>query len=550
MSAVSYHKLHALVVDDFENFRATLYRMLADLGIGQVDSASSGEEALRSARSRAYDLILCDHNLGKGKTGQQVLEDLRTQNLLSSDCLFILVTAESSKSIIMAAYDFEPDAYLTKPITSKVLEQRLARLFEQRNQLLPILTARAKGNIAEAISLCKSQILAAGRYTNHCQKILGQLYLEHQQAEQAEALYRSLLDVRELEWAQLGMARAKFAQGDNLAALQWLETVLQNNPLCMKAYDIQADIYRAQGANQALQNVLTQATELSPLSILRQQALGQIALQNNDLVSAVGALKRAVRLGEHSSFDSAEIHAQFAQAAVELSAVDKDLALPMVRDAIKVAAAMDAKFGRLSSQKANALFLETQLQACCGEGRKALECFEKAQLSLEGLEGDAELTAEIEMIRALRSLGKESEALEQLSLLTQKYAGQQAALERLDVLQEEPHSEKNKQLVAEINTRGIAAYNAKNFAMAAEAFSAALQSLPNHIGLRLNYVQAAIDDLKINFAQSQSDRVAASLAKTGRIISPQHPQYRRYRQLNDTFNSLVKELGTKSEVNP
>lgn len=548
MSAVSYHKMHALVVDDFENFRSTLYKMLGDIGIGHVDSASSGEEALRYAKARAYDLILCDHNLGKGKTGQQVLEDLRSEKCPSSDSLFILVTAENSKSIIMAAYDYEPDAYLTKPITTKALEQRLGRLFEQREALKAIVQAQANDDLPEAMRLCRTQINEGGRYANQCQKILGQLYLKTAQLDDAEQLFRSVLDSRELEWAQLGMAQTKILQGDQLGALQWLETVLQNNPLCMKAYDLQADIYRAQGASQPLQDVLMQATDLSPLSILRQQSLGEVAYQNNDLVVAVGALRRAVKLGENSSFDKASVHSQFAQTAVDLFALDKELAKPVVREALKTVAEMDSKFGKESNQKANALFLESQLQVCSGEERKAQEAFAKAQASLKDLHGDSVLTAEIEMIRALRALGRDGDAELELQNLSKKYAGQQAALERLDVLQDEPQSEKNKQLVADINKKGIAAYNAKNFAAAAEAFSTALQSLPNHVGLRLNYVQAATDDLKVCFNQKLSDKLANALAKTGKIISAQHPQYRRYRQLNDNFNLFLKEQGKTSEV--
>ena len=548
MPVVSYHKMHALVVDDFENFRSTLYKMLGDIGIGNVDSASTGEEALRYAKARAYDLILCDHNLGKGKSGQQVLEELRTDKTPSSDSLFILVTAENSKSIIMAAYDYEPDAYLTKPINTKALDQRLARLFEQRDALKPIAQAQFNENWNEAIRLCREQITQGARYANQCQKMLGQLYLKTNQLDEAEQVFRSVLDSRELEWAQLGMARTKILQNDHLNALQWLETVLQNNPLCMKAYDLQADVYRAQGAAQALQDVLVQATDLSPLSILRQQALGEVAQQNNDLLVAVGALRRAVKLGENSAFDRPDVHSQFAQSAVDLFAMDKELAKPVVREALKTVSEMEQKFGKRSDQKANSLFLESQLLVCSGEEKKAKEVFERGQASLGELTGEASLTAEIEMIRALRTLGEMDEAEKQLQLLSVKYANQQDALERLDILQDEPQSEKNKQLVAEINKKGIAAYNGKNFSIAADAFSTALQNLPNHIGLRLNYVQAASDDLKQSFNAKLSERVAGVLAKTGKIMSPQHPQYRRFRQLQENFNSLVKEQGKSSEV--
>lgn len=547
MAGLGYHKLHALIVDDFENFRSTLYKMLMDIGIGNVDSANSGEEALKSCKVHAYDLILCDHNLGKGKSGQQVLEDIRIGTGPCSDSLFVLISAENSKSIIMAAYDYEPDAYLTKPITTKTLEQRLVRLFEQRDVLKPIYQALKKESDTEVIKLCKQQIAEGSRYANQCQKILGQLYLKTERIVEAEALYRSVLDNRELEWAQLGMARTKILQGDALGAQQWLEGVLQNNPLCMKAYDMQAEIHRSQGAAAALQDTLQKATELSPLSILRQQALGDVAKQNNDLVIAINALRRAVKLGEHSSFDKPLVHNQLAQTTVDLYSTDKELAKPILREALKCMAELEDRFGKSSLMKAHSHFLESQLWLCHGDGRKADEMFDSAQEALAEVPASEAIDAEIEMIRALRTLGREDEAAAQLEILSRKYAGKQDALEKLDVLQDEPQSEKNKQLVAEINKKGIAAYNSKNYAAAAEAFRTALQNLPNHMGLRLNYVQALLDDFKQAFSQGLSEKIAQTLAKTGVIISQKHPQYRRYRQLQDTYNKMLKERGDISE---
>ena len=105
---------------------------------------------------------------------------------------------------------------------------------------------------------------------------------------------------------------------------------------------------------------------------------------------------------------------------------------------------------------------------------------------------------------------------------------------------DEPRSEKNKLMVAEINKKGIAHYNAKDFSAAADAFKTALQKLPNHVGLRLNYVQALIDKLKTQFNPALSERIQQTFTKTSAIISPQHPQFQRYRQLNDVYNSLVR----------
>lgn len=540
MADLGYYKMHALIVDDFENFRGTLYKMLMDLGIGNADSAASGEEALRFCKARSYDLILCDNNLGKGKSGQQVLEELRSTDNPCSDSLFILVSAENSKGTIMAAYDYEPDAYLAKPITPKALDQRLSRLIEQRVELKAIHAAQKSGDDQLAITLCKELVAAGSRYANACQKLLGQLYLKKNDLASAEAVYRAVLDNRELEWAQLGMVKTKLAQNDLLGAQQWLENILQANPLCMKGYDLQAELFKLQNDSESLQNILQKATDISPLSILRQQALGDVAQQNNDLVTAANALKRAVKLGEHSCFDKAEVHSLFAQTTIDLFSIDKELAKPLIREAINCINNLEENFGKTNLRKVESLLLESQLQVCAGDQRRAQDALASAQSSLGNTKDESALSVQIELVRTLRLIGKTDDAQQLLGDLLHRYAGKEEQLQRLDVLLDEPRSEKNKLMVAEINKKGIAFYNAKDFSAASDAFKTALQKLPNHIGLRLNYVQAMIDKLKTRFDVGVSEKIQQTFTKTSAIISPQHPQFQRYRQLNDVYNSLVK----------
>ena len=540
MADLGYYKMHALIVDDFENFRGTLYKMLMDMGIGNVDAAASGEEALKFCKSRAYDVILCDNNLGKGKSGQQVLEELRSRDNICSDSLFILVSAESSKGTIMAAYDYAPDAYLAKPITAKALDQRLGRLIEQRVELKAIHAAKKSGDDQLAIRLCNELIAAGGRHVNVCQKLLGQLYLSKNELKAAEAVYRTVLETRELEWAQLGMVKTKLAQHDLIGAQQWLENILQVNPLCMKAYDLQAELLELKNDSEGLQKILQKATDISPLSILRQQALGNVAQQNNDLLTAASALRRAVKLGENSCFDKIDVHSLFAQTTIDLFSVDKELAKPLIREAIVCVNNIEDKFGKTSIRKTEALLLESQLQVCAGDQRRALEALSNAKLALNDVIDEDTLSAEIELVRALRLLGKTGEAETLLNDLLQRCGDREDKLQHLDVLLEEPRSEKNKLMVADINKKGIALYNAKDFSAAADTFKIALQKLPNHVGLRLNYAQAMIDKLRVNFDPHDSEKIQQTLIKTNAIISPDHTQFQRYRQLNEVYNNLVK----------
>lgn len=537
MAEAEYHKLHALIVDDFDSFRVTVSNMLQDIGIQYIDSAVNGADALRHCKNKSYDLILCDHNLGKGKTGQQVLEDLRENGHLNRYALFVLISAESSKSIIMAAYDYEPDAYLTKPITTKALQQRLSRLFAQRTRMLPIMQAmdNERWDVAEALSL--REINGGGRYTNQCQKLLGQLYIQTGAYEKAEAVYRDVLDVRQLDWAQVGMARVKKMQGDLVSAQQWLEEVMNTNPLCMKAYDLQAEIYREQHLHKRLQDVLQQTVEISPLSILRQQQLGDVAMLNNDAETAANAYRRTVRLGENSFYDRLENHTGFARATLALFREDKILAKPLLRDAIKTMAELEQRFIKSPEEKIEALLIEAQLFASNGETRKAEELLQAARNQSADLD-ILPITADIELVRAFVAVGQKNMADELTRTLLERYKGSERDLEKLDALLEEPASEKNRSLVAAINKKGIACYEASDYEAAIQCFEDALQTFPNHIGIRLNLVQALVDKLKIEADAASMDLAIDTLAQVEGKIVPAHDQYRRFRQLQEMLRNL------------
>lgn len=539
MPETPYAKMQALVVDDFESFRITLTKMLQEFGIGAVDSVSSGNEALRYCNSKTYDIILCDQNLGKGKTGQQVLEVLRHKPNPSSDSLFLLVSAESNKSIIMAAYDYEPDAYLTKPITGQTLGQRLDRLFKQRITLAPIYKALKEKQLETVVELCEAELSSTRRYASACQKILGRALLDLGEYEKAESVYRDILDVRQLDWAMLGMAQVKKMQGDSLSAQQWLEEIIQFNPLCLKAYDLLADLLSERGDYQGQQKVLQQAVEVSPLSILRQQSLGDVGSKNNDLLVAANSYRKAVKLGENSIHDDIKFHESLAHTSIQLSKLDKNLASPFLRDSLKVVAEIPLRFGKNNNSKIAASLLESQLYAATGEDKRAADCLLSAKKIMDA-EETVELELRIELVRALRELGKTDESEKITADLLEEFADDEEQLQKIDCLLDEPCSAKNKALVAQINKNGIAFYEAADFSRAVDCFACALQDFPQHIGLRLNLVQALMGQAK---QETDREQLLINMQQTidyiRKIIPDKHAQYRRFRQLDDALRGLV-----------
>ncbi len=546
MPNTGYDKLRVLVVDDFDSFRSTVAQMLHSMGIYEVDNAFNGEEALKRCQQNHYDIVLCDYNLGRGKNGQQVLEALRFGKLLAYDSLFVLISAEASKSIVLSAYDYEPDAYLAKPITARALEQRLDRLLQQRDELGEILLTLHDDEPQLAMTLLESKIESGSRYTSNCQKLLGKLYIDQGLYAKAEALYNKVLQARMLDWAQVGLARVKKAQGDFDTARRWLQDIVNTNPLCMQAYDALVEAFEEQGEAEQVQAVLMQAVEISPLSILRQRHLAEVAMENNDLGAAASAFRRTVRLGEHSCYDQIENHLNFGRTSAAFcrqvqgqQAEDEARAREFLREALRVLESVGLRFKPNRDEGLQSLFIESQLFAGQGRTEKADELLKEAEAAIKVSSGQLQLLTELDFVQALMTSGEKAKSRDLLHELVEKYRGDEPALEKIDHLLDEPLSRVNRERVARINREGISLYDKRAYREAIDAFSRAQRLFPNHIGVQLNLVQAMIGEMRTNGRDQVLMGNCQDIMKQVELrLSPGDEQFPRFRQLMESAKLL------------
>src|SRR4051794_23265985 len=110
--------LRSLLIEDLPAMRQNIRMQLGQLELAQIDQAATPDEAIRLVRQNQYNLVICDYNLNRETNGQQLLEFFRSQNLLPQSAMFIMVTAESDYALVASAAEFQPDAYLLKPLTA------------------------------------------------------------------------------------------------------------------------------------------------------------------------------------------------------------------------------------------------------------------------------------------------------------------------------------------------------------------------------------------------------------------------------------------------
>ena len=125
-----------LIIDDFGSYRTSLVTMLteAEVSTTQIDTAANGDDALNLLRENKYDIILCDFYMGEGKDGQQVLEESRSLGILGYATVFIMITAETARAMVLSVVENRPDDYLTKPFNILELSARVKAILRRNSR--------------------------------------------------------------------------------------------------------------------------------------------------------------------------------------------------------------------------------------------------------------------------------------------------------------------------------------------------------------------------------------------------------------------------------
>lgn len=301
-SHIDYSALRALVVDDYPGMRNALRLTLANFGVTKVQVASNAAEALFQIRNREYDFILCDFNLGDGRDGQQLLEELRHGNLIPLETVFMMVTSESFYEKVVATAELAPDDYMIKPFSAEVLCSRLESILLRKKAFREVYRHFAAHDLEAAIAACDTLVRERPRYVVDALRFKGELLVTLGRFDEAEALYQQVIQMRAIPWARLGLARALHLQQKDDAAEAELHDVLERAPEMVAAYDLLADVRMAKKDAAGAQEALQRGVEISSRTVRRQQKLGETAYANGDLDTARKAYATAIDKGRHSVF--------------------------------------------------------------------------------------------------------------------------------------------------------------------------------------------------------------------------------------------------------
>lgn len=288
----------ALVIEGNPGMRSMLTAQLRDFGVKTVVQAGRVIDARRHLEYQSFDFVLCEqHFHDENASGQDLLDDLRRNQLLPFSTVFVMITGEATYAKVAEAAESALDGYLLKPHKPSQLYERLLQARQRKVALQSIFTAIEESDFERAATLCVSHFESKAPFWLYAARIGAELLLRVERPVEAKKLYEAVIKARTLPWARLGVARSMLDSGQVTAAVGTLENLIAGDPNFADAYDVMGRAQFELGRFEEALSTYKMAHKLTPASVGRLQNVGIMSFYAGDLAGAEAALQRTCLLG-------------------------------------------------------------------------------------------------------------------------------------------------------------------------------------------------------------------------------------------------------------
>jgi len=277
-----------LIVDDTPENLISLKKVLERHNF-EVDTASSGEEALKKVLKNAYVLIILDVQM-PGMDGFEVAEAISGYSKAKETAIIFLSAANTELNFIAKGYSSGGLDYITKPVDMNILLLKVKtfyRIYEQSRKLIEIQEAlleeiefrkKAERKKDEFISIAshelKTPLTSVKGYVQLLERSIDKgdiptvkkhLQKAQLQLDKLNDLIADLLDISKIESGKLKFNKKNF--NINLLLDSIIEIIHQSNPdfRIIKTGKIEQEIFADEmRIEQVIVNFLTNAIKYSP----------------------------------------------------------------------------------------------------------------------------------------------------------------------------------------------------------------------------------------------------------------------------------------------
>ena len=297
-----------LIVDDTPENLISLKKVLEKHGF-EVDTASSGEEALKKVLRNAYVLIILDVQM-PGMDGFEVAEAIAGYSKAKETAIIFLSAANTELNFITKGYSSGGLDYITKPVDMNILLLKVKtfyRIYEQSRKLIEIQNTlleeietrkKAERKKDEFISIAshelKTPLTSVKGYVQLLERSIDKgdiitvkrhLQKAQMQLDKLNDLIADLLDISKIESGKLKFNKKYFDL--NVLLDNIIEIIQQSNPdfkLIKRGRVVEQVFADEMRIEQVIVNFLTNAIKYSPGT---SEVQISVALENAEITVAV-----------------------------------------------------------------------------------------------------------------------------------------------------------------------------------------------------------------------------------------------------------------------
>ncbi|GHB74639.1 response regulator [Psychrosphaera saromensis] len=490
-----------LIIDDQKPFQIMLRGMLKDLGVDKISVAQSGEAAIVECGQNRYDILFIDYNLGDGRNGRQLFEEIKDRKLIPDTSICLLVTGESQATTVVGALEVLPDDYIVKPFSQNLLLQRVAKSWLKKQVFVPFYISMNANDYENALVVIDDILENYPRYKATSNKYKAQVLFELEQYTQLSEYLDEFLEKKRLNWALIFKSKILKQEKKYLAAIKFAKEAVLQSKMNLEAYDVITDCYLAKGDIEQAYDWVRSGIEKSPFSVPRQYKLSAVAKLNNDFESSIKACNQVVDLTSHSfkkDYRHLLNHIRNIIDIVDLEDDDKKKrkfnqhALHVLQQSKRDS----ASFTDLEQEDFEQMCL-ARLDSVNGLNLKAKKSF--SQLTSKFNTTDYQLPTDLlaDSISLMLKIGEFDNALEYVNQIKELQIELDDFTKAMIADAQEMAKDQIKS-VKLLNEKGIEAFTDGDYQEACSLFEKSLVIAPMNTGSALNLAQVLIELMKMN----------------------------------------------------
>lgn len=535
MSSINYTNKHFLVIDNIKPSHDVLKKFAMSLTTKSVDSTYYAQDAIPLCLEKQYDVIFLGYDLGEQqKNGQQLLEELRLSEVISRHCVVIMITAEVSQAMVLAALEHKPDSYLCKPYTVNELNKRLDNCARKKDAMTEIYQALEHDNKSLAISLVNEALAKNTPYRSECLGIKSRQFFELEEFQQAKEIYMAYANEKNCTWANIGLGKIALQENKLTDAENIFKNVIEKKPFYLPGYDWLASTYEKKYNSLFAEETLEKAVNLSPRSVPRLKKYAGLCFNNEHFEKATSAYRKVYDLAYNSIHHSPENALLFVQSLAHYSAdIPLADAKKMNNKAFTILSQVSKAFNqpeiRIQSHLLSACLLENIKDHIVANSKieQGLRLLAKEEYNID--------SKSIKNIaNTLTKLNKKDKASELLNLANPEESDVNKAEETSDSQPSNYATRAQKAL-----NIGKELYETQQYDKAIKSLTEALQLFPNHNGIKLNLLQILLGTYESDKMRVKELKLAKKIILGLINIPKSNEEYLRFKKMKVKYQQLA-----------